>query len=305
MPYLRFVRDPQAGGKELPFILSYLGMRQVAGWVGFILPFAVALGNWPRSHGLESSISAYYFTRMGAWFAGSLWVIGFFMVSCRGYPGWDEIAGRFAGVFALGVALIPMNICGVKSGWVQYRGWLHWTCAALLFIVLALMCLKLFTRTDAAIPTPKKLRRNKCYVACGYTIFACIALIGVDSLLKHFNSSLAARLDCYKPIFWLEARLRFSLRHRLARQRRNLLVHPGLNDRTHDATRETKSGDKSGDRRNVSQLSTRRTLSTVTSLQKTCRAGCPRYRRVPHTSRSLRCVGSRYTRQLTIFPAHN
>ena len=56
-----------------------------------------------------------------------------------------------------------------------FRGWgtvkptpdRHPTCAALLFIVLALMCLKLFTQTDAANPTPRKLRRNKCYVACG------------------------------------------------------------------------------------------------------------------------------------------
>ena len=94
-----------------------------------------------------------------------------------------------------------------------FRGWgtvkptpdRHPTCAALLFIVLALMCLKLFTQTDAANPTPRKLRRNKRYVVCGYTIFACIALIGSHSLLEHFYSSLAARLDCYNPVFWLES----------------------------------------------------------------------------------------------------
>jgi hypothetical protein len=203
MPSLRFVPDPQAGGNERPYILSYLGMRQVAGWVGLVLPFAVVLGNWP--HALEGSISAYYFTRMGAWFVGSLWVIGFFMGTCRGYPGGDEIAGRFAGVFALGVALLPMNYCDVKSGWVMYRGWLHWTCAALLFIDLARMCLRLFTKTDAVNPTPKKLRRNKFYVACGCTIFACIALIGVYSLLKQFDWPLAARLGWLKPVFWLES----------------------------------------------------------------------------------------------------
>jgi hypothetical protein len=203
MPPLRFVPDPQAGGNEKPYILSYLGMRQLAGWVGFFLPFAVALGNLP--HALEGSISAYYFTRMVAWFVGSLCVIGFFMVSARGYDKWDEIAGWFAGLFALGVALIPMNYCEVTSGWVMYRGWLHWTCAALLFIDFALTCLLLFTKTDAANPTPKKLRRNKFYVACGWTILVCIALIGVYSLLKHFDSSLAARLVCYKPVFWLES----------------------------------------------------------------------------------------------------
>jgi hypothetical protein len=208
MPILSYVPDPQAGGAEKPFILSYLGMRQLAGWVGFVLPFAVTLGNW--RHALEGSISAYYFTRMGAWFVGSLWVIAFFMVSCRGYirsgeTPWDEIAGRFAGVFALGVALVPMNYCNVKSGWVHYRGWLHWTCAALLFLVLALMCLFLFTKTDSPNPTAKKRRRNKFYVACGWAILVFIALIGAYSLLEHFDCPLAARLGCYKPVLWLES----------------------------------------------------------------------------------------------------
>jgi hypothetical protein len=204
MQILRFVADPNVRGNQQPYILSYLGMRELAGWVGFVLPFAVALGNLP--HALEGSISAYFFTRMEAWFVGSLWVIGFFMVSARGYDKWDEIAGWSAGVFALGVALIPMNYCEVDSGWVKYRGELHWTCAALLFIVLGLMCLLLFTKTDpSAKPTPKKCLRNKFYVACGWTIFACIGLIGVYSVLRNSQSPLAARLDCYKPVFWLEA----------------------------------------------------------------------------------------------------
>jgi heme A synthase len=208
MPILSYVPDPQAGGVEKPFILSYLGMRRWAGWVGLALPLAVWLGNWP--HALEGSISAYYFTRTGAWFVGSLWVIGFFMFSCRGYikageTPWDEIAGRFAGVFALGVALIPMNYRDVKSGWVHCRGQLHYACAALLFFVLALMCLFLFTKSDALNRTPKKLRRNKFYVVCGCTILACIALIGVYSLLRQFQSPLVPRLDCYKPVFWLES----------------------------------------------------------------------------------------------------
>ncbi len=116
MAKVTFVPDPQSTSPEKPFILSYLGMRQIDGWVGVILPVAVALGNWPCSHALEGSISAYYFTRMVGWFAGSLWVIGFFMVSCRGYDKWDELSGRLAGIFALGVALIPMNIREVKEG---------------------------------------------------------------------------------------------------------------------------------------------------------------------------------------------
>lgn len=150
-------------------------------------------------------MSAYYFTRMGAWFAGSLWVIGFFMVSCRGYDKWDELSGRLAGCFALGVALLPMNIHDINHGWVQFRGWLHWICAALLFIVFALTSLFLFTKSDTANPTPKKQLRNTCYRVCGWAILICIALIGLYGLLKHFDSDLYLRIGQYDPVFWLEA----------------------------------------------------------------------------------------------------
>jgi len=196
-----FVVDPQSTNTDKPLILSYLGMRQIAGWVGVVLPVAVALGNWPITHALQASISAYYFTRMGAWFAGSLWVIGFFMVSCRGYDHWDELSGRLAGIFALGVALLPMNFYDVKQGWVLYRGWLHWTCAALLFIDLALTSLLLFTRSDTPHPTAKKATRNTCYRVCGCAMLVCIALIGLLNIVP----ALAARVDDYKPVFWLEA----------------------------------------------------------------------------------------------------
>src|SRR5262249_19211315 len=96
-----FVPDPQSPDPRKPIVLSYLGMGQVAGWVGVILAIALALGNWPHTHTLEGSISAYYFTHTGGWFVGSLWVIGFFMACCRGYDKWDERSGRLAGLFAL------------------------------------------------------------------------------------------------------------------------------------------------------------------------------------------------------------
>jgi hypothetical protein len=200
-----FVPDPQSADPDRPLILSYLGMRQVAGWVGVILPFAVALGNWPVTGRLEGSISAYYFTRMVAWFAGSLWVIGFFMASCRGYDKWDELSGRLSGLFALGVALLPMNIAGIDHGWVKYRGWLHWTCAALLFLVLALTSLLLFTKSNAPNRSPKKLRRNSCYKVCGWSILICIALIGAYNLLDKIDHALYSQIGSYEPVFWLEA----------------------------------------------------------------------------------------------------
>jgi hypothetical protein len=196
-----FVPDTQSRNPQQPFVLSYLGMRRFAGWVGVSLPFAVALGNWLHTRAFEGSISAYYFTRMGAWFVGSLWVIGFFMGGCRGYDKWDELSGRLAGIFALCVALIPMNICNVKQGLVYYRGWLHWICAALLFIVLALMSLLLFTRSDSGPPAGKKATRNLYYKVCGCIMLAAVALIGVINIVP----TLADRLANFKPVFLLEA----------------------------------------------------------------------------------------------------
>jgi hypothetical protein len=201
----RFVPDPQAPGDDRPFILSYLGMRELLGWVGVILPFAVALGNWPGNHELKDSISAYFFSRMVSWFAGSLWVIGFFMVSCRGYDKWDELSGRLSGCFALGVALLPMNIDNVKDGWVYYRGLLHWMCAALLFITLALTSLLLFTKSDRSNPTAKKRLRNTLYRVCGWAMLICIALIGAYNLLERIDASLYRQIGFYKPVFLLEA----------------------------------------------------------------------------------------------------
>ena len=67
------------------------------------------------------------------------------------------------------------------------------------------MCLLLFTKTDSDNPTPKKRLRNKFYVACGSTILACIALVGVFAQLRYFYPSLSAKLESFKPVFWLEA----------------------------------------------------------------------------------------------------
>jgi hypothetical protein len=72
------------------------------------LPTVLAVGKIVSSTpGLESSISNYYYTDMRNVFVGSICVIGLFLAACRGYDRHDAIAGTFAGICAIGLALFP------------------------------------------------------------------------------------------------------------------------------------------------------------------------------------------------------
>ena len=91
-----------------PLVISYLGLRKVVGIIGLALPFALAFGRiFLQGHGIEGSISCYYYTVMRNVLVGSLCAIGVFLMSCQGYDRKDEIAGYLASVFAIGVALFP------------------------------------------------------------------------------------------------------------------------------------------------------------------------------------------------------
>ena len=80
-------------------------------------------------------------------------------------------------------------------------GPVHLAFAAAFFLVLSYFCLVLFRKTDPTKPpTPEKLKRNKVYAACGYTMLACIALVALLKL-----TALGRELAAYSPVFWLES----------------------------------------------------------------------------------------------------
>jgi len=192
--------NQQSGAQDLA--LSYLGLRKAIGIIGFALPFVLAFGKrLLQGPGIQDSISCYYYTDMGNVFVGSLCAIGVFLMSYRGYERSDELAGRLACAFAVGVALFPTTPClGATPGF-HFIGKLHLLSAALLFLTLAYFSLCLFTKTDATNnPSPQKLQRNTVYRWCGYIILACIVLIGVTEL-----SRLKTLLEWLTPVFWLES----------------------------------------------------------------------------------------------------
>jgi hypothetical protein len=185
---------------DTPLVISYLGLRKAVGFIGLLLPIVLALGKiLLEGSGLQCSISAYYHTDMRNVFVGSLCAIGVFIGSYRGYDIRDEIAGRIASVFAIGVALFPTNRCDAAASPISK---LHWTFAAILFLTLAYFCLALFTKTAPdRPPTRQKLQRNALYRACGYAIVASILIIGIDKFVPSVNTWLAP----ISPVFWLES----------------------------------------------------------------------------------------------------
>jgi hypothetical protein len=180
-------------------VLSYLALRKAVGAIGILLPFVLVVGHFFEvGLKIEASISAYYWTNMRDVFVGSLCAIAVFLASYHGPEKADDIAGDLACVSALGVALVPTT--PVTANGYEY-GPLHLAFAAAFFLVLSYFCLVLFRKTDPTKPpTPQKLKRNKVYAACGYTMLACITLVAVLKL-----TALGRELAAYAPVFWLES----------------------------------------------------------------------------------------------------
>lgn len=181
-------------------VISYFSLRKAVGIIGLLLPLVLAVGKIILDGGgLQTSISAYYYTVMRGVLVGSLWAIGVFLFSYRGYDRKDEIAGKISSVAAIVVALFPTNPQDALTG--SWIGRIHFTSAVILFLMLAFFSLVLFRKTDPAKPmTPQKKKRNVVYAVCGVLILASIAGAGISFLFRN-----SAFFDLYAPVFWFES----------------------------------------------------------------------------------------------------
>ncbi|MEM8498026.1 MAG: DUF998 domain-containing protein [Pseudomonadota bacterium] len=184
-------------------VISYLSLRRIVGVIGISLPFVLAIGNLLLgAEGIEKTMSAYYYTRMGDVFVGSLFAIAVFLMTYQGWDWRDNLAGDVAGISAIGVALFPVApeletltptqiVCDL----------LHATFAAFFFFALAYFCLVLFKKfSPDQEPTAAKIKRNKVYTVCGYAIVSSVVLIGVQYALVQLDWQNELEF-----VFWLEA----------------------------------------------------------------------------------------------------
>ena len=196
-----------------PAVLSYYTMRRAVGLMALTLPFALASGSILASllapaHALphpllQRSISDYYYSPMRDYYVGALCAIGAFLACSRGYDIYDEITGYLAGAFAFGVAFFPsFNPRSSRFTRLEVQfGYIHTGFAALMFLVLACICLFLFRKSSPEKPiTRRKRNRNHIYGACGVIMAACMILmvsLSVRSVIERRHPS--------HWLFWCES----------------------------------------------------------------------------------------------------
>jgi hypothetical protein len=151
---MSLLRDPAAQREKAPapLIMSYLLMRVLIGVIAVLLPFALILANWIIGHGVQSSVSGYYYTPMRNLFVGSLCAIGVFLVSYDGYDLADRAITDVAGLCAICIACFPTTPAAPTARQALI-GDLHLTFACTAFVLLSLMAFRFAKRQ----PTPPGL----------------------------------------------------------------------------------------------------------------------------------------------------
>lgn len=177
-------------------VISYYALRILIGATGVLLPVLLIIGNLISNETLkiEFSVSDYYDNgTAGDILVGILFVLGFFLMTYKGFDKTDSRAANLGCVFALGVALCPTTSSN------QVIHILHFVFAVLLFSVFIFFSIYLFRKTGPGRRTKQKDNRNKVYLICGIVMIACIVGIAI-SMIWFIGTS--ARLHL---VFWFES----------------------------------------------------------------------------------------------------
>lgn len=186
-------------------VFTYRRIRRAIGYLGVSLPILlVGLSFFPFfKTEVQPSISDYYYTNLRDIFTGTLAAVGLFLIRYKGHGNrviWknDQLLTNFAGIMAVGVALIPVNSNSEYSQLftliphsISWLGWLHYIFAALLFLSFALLAINVFTigqNKDPDIPV-SSFNENHIYIFCGSTIIVLLILIPVSEIYGLFNYS--------------------------------------------------------------------------------------------------------------------
>ena len=178
-------------------IISYYALRILIGATGVLLPLLLIISNLIANNTLqiEFSVSDYYDnSTAGDILVGVLFVLGFFLMTYKGYNRTDSRVANLGCVFALGVALFPTTS---HNNAVHI---MHFVFAVLLFSVFIFFSIYLFRKTGPGTTrTKQKDRRNKVYFVCGIIMILCIVGIAISMIF------LDAASQKYNLVFWFES----------------------------------------------------------------------------------------------------
>lgn len=186
-------------------IFTYRRIRRAIGYLGISLPIllvGLSLISFFQTP-VQPSISDYYYTNLREIFTGILCAVGLFLIRYKGFGNasiWknDNLLTNIAGIMALGVALFPTNPEDFKTKIYtlipypeKWLGWLHYGFAALLFLILALLSINVFTiGQENETRTPKSmLNENNIYKTCGYLIIVFVVMVPIFEVLKLYPYS--------------------------------------------------------------------------------------------------------------------
>ena len=103
-----------------------------------------------------------------------------------------------AAICAIGIAFSPTSTSGANSRSIHVSNeigpdWFgipkHFIFAGLFFVAVAIICLRYFPKTDSHNKTKdgkktQKSKRNRTYRICGWTIIACLVVLGLYFILE-------------------------------------------------------------------------------------------------------------------------
>jgi hypothetical protein len=174
--------------------LSYRNLRAIVGYVGLTLPVVLLITGLVDGH-VESSISAYYYTKVGIVFTGALCVIGVFLLAYRlRSVAIENFATSLAGAAALGVAFFHAAPKNATHSQLLLAD-VHLVCAASLFFLLGAISLFIFPRDVPEKQTWQKFS----YRAFGIVIWLSLILMPALNLLA------GSFYDNHHVFFTLEA----------------------------------------------------------------------------------------------------
>ena len=182
--------------------IGYIKLRVGMAYLAFIFPLIFLISSFIlRRTDFQDSISAYYFSRDTErnLFVGILICIGIFLHLYEGYSVLEDRILSLAGVFAIGIALVPMG----TIGWEVFgqRVTLHGIFAALFFACIHIVAIWLSETTLSDLEGKRRRFFEKRYkivsgIMIGSIIIALAAyLLPKTWLLERFNGKL---------VFWVE-----------------------------------------------------------------------------------------------------
>lgn len=186
-------------------IFTYRRIRRAIGYLGISLPIllvGLSFISFFKTQ-LQPSISHYYFTNLREIFTGTLCAVGLFLICYKGNRNPsilknDHLLTNIAGIMAMAVAFIPVNpddfaikIYTLLPYPEKWLGWLHYGFAALLFLIMALLSINVFTigQKNETRDPKSILNENNIYRFCGYSILLFISMVPISETLQLFTYS--------------------------------------------------------------------------------------------------------------------